>query len=455
MFKIFKRQNDLKIDSEKAYYKHLFYIMMACFVFVFFLMAFMTHGTSFKGIFFKDVSDTFMDHYNSVVYNAVDPYENGVVYPPLATFTYGCLLKLIPGDTFNAIVSDPTILSQSRDIKVSQGFVFQFILFSVITFLGLMIVIYLCKKGSTYEKMAFSLLICMTTPVLFAIERGNNIIIPLFFSLIFVSCYDSENKIIREIALISLALAVAFKLYPIAFGVLLFRNKQYKELVRAGIYCIVFTVLPFFIFYNGFDSMRIFIERLTAYDGKKSSTVKIDGQLSFKGIFYYITGFLRLRFSNTELLSNIFRYIMTGLCIGFAFLTKSNWKAATLCACFICGFQGVCPQYLLVFFIVPVMMFLDQEKKKSYVNYICLIFLVLIIAPIVLPDPNTSVWSTYTSSKVSSLSILAVALIICADTTFDYIMKLIRHIKRKNRKSSVVTEDSASLPLIDGGLNND
>jgi len=455
MFKIFKMEKCLKIDNEKTYYKHVFYILMACALVSFIVLAYLSGGSSFKGLFMSDTSDTFMDHYNSVVYNDIDPYENGVVYPPLATLTYGCLLKLIPEDAFDSIISDPTVLAQPRDIKLSQEFVFQFIIFTVaVTFL-LLAAVYICKKGHACEKAFLSLLVLTSAPMLYALERGNNILIPLIFSLIFVNFYDSENKVIKEIALISLGIAVAFKLYPIAFGVLLFRNKQYKELVRAGIYCIVLTVLPFFLFYDGFNSINRFLNRLSGFDGKRSTSVNINGQLSFKSMFYYLTGFLRLKFSDTDKLADIFRYAVTGVCIAFTFFVKSNWKAAALCACFICGYQGSCPKYLLIFFFVPILMLLDGEKKNSFVNYFCLIFLILIVAPLVLPDPNEGGWSVYTSGKISSLSILAVAGIICAEAVVQYIISFVKFIKKKvGAKSGAIAAVPQSM-LNEGGADDD
>lgn len=451
MFKFLTADKDLRNETEKTYYKHIFYIAMACFIFIFFLMAFITNGESFDGLFFNNNSDTFMDHYNSVVYTDIDPYENGVIYPPLATFTYGCLRKIIPADFFNSIVSDPTILSQPKDMKSNQGFIFQFLIFSVAVVFMLLATVYLCKKGSTCEKAFFSFLMLFSAPMMYAFERGNNIVIPLIFSLIFVNYYDSKNKVLKEFALISLGIAVAFKLYPIAFGVLLFRNKQYKELFRAGIYCCALIILPFFLFYDGFQSIDNFLTRIQQFDDKRSTAVNINGQLSFKSMVYYVAGFLRIKLSNIELVATIFRYAITGLCIAGTFFVKSNWKAAVLCACFICGYQGSCPRYLLIFFFVPILMFIDCEKKKSWVNYVCLIFLILIVAPMALPDPNVPEWTVYTSGKVSSLSMLAVAFIIIGELIFVYLSAFVKYIKKKAKGVKNTEIQPASLPVTDGG----
>lgn len=449
MFKFLHEDNELKTNSVKTYYKHVFYILMACSVLVFFILAYVTGGTSFKGLFMSDTSDTFMDHFNSVIYNKIDPYENGVVYPPLATYTYGSLLKLIPEDVFNSLVSDPTVLAQPRDVKLTQGFVFQFILFMVVIFLCFMATMYLCKKGRNYEKLLCTVLLLLSAPMLYAIERGNNIIIPLIFSLIFINYYDSKNKVIKEIALISLAIAVAFKLYPIAFGVLLFRNKQFKELVRTGIYCVILVILPFFLFYNGMESLNHFLDSISRFDGKRTTAANIKGQLSFNSMFHYIVGFFGLDVENVGESANLFKNIVTVICIAFTFVARANWKAVALCACFMCGYQGSSPKYLLIFFFVPIIMMLDDEKKNSVANYISVVLMVLVIAPIIWPDPNTGGWSVYMTGKISSFAMLALALTIVVDTIVSYIITFTKFIKNKKEPvaldSSVLSEDGGAV----------
>ncbi|MBQ8827734.1 MAG: DUF2029 domain-containing protein [Clostridia bacterium] len=421
---IAQKFRDLRTREYKVYYKSFFYIAMACFILVFLILGKMTGGASFKSVFFKDRGDSFMDHYNSVIYNAVDPYENYVMYPPLATITYKLFLTIIPENVYNYVVSDPTKTAQPQQLKYYQGFVFQFIIFSMIMITAFLITVFLCKKGRAREKLMFAAVSFLSTPFLFMLERGNNIIISLIFSLLFVSFYDSEKKVLRELALIFLAIAVAYKLYPIALGVLLFRNKQYKELFRAGVYCVIFTVLPFFIFYDGINSIKLMLGSISRVGGRTATAANINGQLNFNQLFYYITGVLRISLPGADTLATLCRFALTGACVFCAFFIKDNWKSAMMCAAIIYGFQGTCSTYLLIFFLIPVMMLLDSEKKNNLLTYVYLFLMIMSIAPIVMPDPNTVGWSRYMPTKISSLAVLGMVGLACLETLVYIIPKI-------------------------------
>ena len=60
----------------------VFYVVFAVFLALFLVSIYSTHTARASKGTFSDSSDTFMDHYNSVVYNQVDdPYEILVVRP--------------------------------------------------------------------------------------------------------------------------------------------------------------------------------------------------------------------------------------------------------------------------------------------------------------------------------------------------------------------------------------
>ena len=83
---------------------------------------------------------------------------------------------------------------------------------------------------------------------IYAYERGNLIQLTVVLSTIFLLCYNSKNKIIKEISFICLATAAALKIFPALFGILLLFDKKYKEAMRLIIYGINFTSLPFLFF---------------------------------------------------------------------------------------------------------------------------------------------------------------------------------------------------------------
>ena len=404
-----------KRNKERPLYKAFFYGVMTLFTVIFVLCILFTQGAAFRGLFFHDTSDSFMDHFNSMVYNEIDPYENKVIYPPLASLTYRLCLNLVPQDDYVTVVSDPTQKAQPRNIRVGQSFTFQFILFTVTTAILFFVSVDSLKKGNKTEKFAFILLFMMSAPFLFMLERGNNIIIPLAFSIFFISFYDSENKVLREFALISLAIAVGFKIYPLAFGVLLLRNKQYKELLRTGIYCFVTLILPFFIFYNGMTSLKLMLTNIAGFGSKRSSAGNLDAQLDFQRIFYFLYGGTRkltgitVREPMLSLYAGLFRYLLTGICVIGTFIFKKRWQIVMLCAGILYGYPGSCATYLLVFMMVAVILFLDEEKELSLKNFIYLGLMTLTQIPLALG--TAGVWSRYWPTKITSLAVLCLVLL--------------------------------------------
>lgn len=412
------REAHKEFDISPPHYKAFFYIAAVTFTVIFILFGVRTQGESYKGLFFKDTSDTFMDHYNSVIYNEIDPYVNKVIYPPLATITYKLCLETIPQDDYEILVTDPTAKAQPRRVRIGQSFNFQFILFTVITFFLFIASVECLKKGKPGEKAFFTMLLMLSGPFLSMLERGNNIIIPLTFSVFFVAFYDSENKILKEFALISLAIAVGFKIYPLAFGILLLRNKQYKELLRAGIYCFCTLVLPFFIFYDGLASIKMMLTNIVGLGNKRSSASNIEAQLDFKRIFYFLYGGTRkltgitINSANIEQYAALFRYFCTAVCIVGTFFVKKRWQIVMLCAAIIYGYPGTCSTYLLVFMMIALILFIDEEKERSLKNLVYLGILTLTQVPFVIS--NSGAWDRYWPTKITSvLVVLLVALIFC------------------------------------------
>ena len=60
------------------------------------------------------------------------------------------------------------------------------------------------------------------------------------------------------------------------------------------------------------------------------------------------------------------------------------WKRAALVAAIIFGFPGSASTYLLVFMVIPIALFLDEEKTPSVRNYLYLTCFALTMVPLIL-----------------------------------------------------------------------
>ena len=124
----------MDLKATKTYYKHIFYFTMAASILLMLVLMLVTHGESARSVFFVDNKDSFMDHFNSVVYAfADDPYANKVMYPPLAMLFYKVMGVLVPMDVYDKLIEDPSLVLQPTSMKIYQGFTYGFMIFAVIS----------------------------------------------------------------------------------------------------------------------------------------------------------------------------------------------------------------------------------------------------------------------------------------------------------------------------------
>ena len=420
-----RRTHTLAAAEKKPHFKVFFYSVFAVFIAFFLVSIYTTHGASLRGALFSDTSDTFMDHYNSVVYNQVDdPYEILVVYPPLASLLYKLCNMIIPADDYVTVVTDPAELAQERFIRIGQSFTFQFILYAVIALLIFLASLAFLKKGGTGEKLLFATVVILSAPFIYMADRGNNVLLPVAFTILFLVFYKHENKILREAALISLAIAIALKIYPVVFLVLLVADRKYKELLRECIYIFVLLVLPFFIFYNGVDSIKLMLRNLRGFDEKRTTEDNIAGNLDFKRTFFFLYGGLRRYTGITitenmrELYATLFRYGLSFICAIGGLFAKRQWKRVALLSAVLYGFPGSASTYILLFMAIPAAMFLDDEKTPNVRNYAYLFCLALTLVPMIIK--HGSEYDRYWPSKVASLAVAGMVFIAFLEMIFTF-----------------------------------
>ena len=87
--------------------------------------------------------------------------------------------------------------------------------------------------------------IAFSSPMLFAIERGNLILVGFLLSMYFAEAYRSRSAFTKHTALVALALAAAVKIYPAAYGLVLLTKKRIRDASTALFYGIVVFLTPF------------------------------------------------------------------------------------------------------------------------------------------------------------------------------------------------------------------
>jgi len=176
---------------------------------------FLTNGAAIVHVFFFDTMDTGMDFFNSLAETTGGtPYTKyGTLYPPLANLFFYILQRFIPNlvsvrwaKTHLGVVG---MRGTIRDLRVNQAPLLMFLFYIIFVTLFMIAIIEAATKQETKRARAFAVAAFFCYGNLYAIERGNIIILSVALSMVFVTYYTSPNKVLREIALISLAEVLA------------------------------------------------------------------------------------------------------------------------------------------------------------------------------------------------------------------------------------------------------
>lgn len=413
--------------EKKVYYKNIFYFIMGIFSVSFFLVLIITGGYSMRGLLSSDTERTFMDFFDNVLVSLGNPYDNGVTTTPLLLLFYRVFSLLLSKTELNRIsVVDGTV-DFSVNVKLYQSYWFIFIIYSVALVAVLYFGINKLKNGSHLEKTAFTFLIFTSAPVLFLLERGNGVPVSLVFLILFFVFRDSENKILRELSVISLSVAVGLNLYLILFGALLLRKEKKYAFLRFLLYFLVLFIGPFFLF-GGLPSILHYIRNL--YENYNVYCLDVTNQLNFTNIL--ILPLINGAISAEKLLiiGKISRIVFSTLSISGAVLGRLDYQKAVFAACFAYGISATADTYDLVFMIIPIILLLNEEREHRISSYGAISLMSLSIAPVVSLDLLTKTFTRRTITLVSSYSIVLLTIFFFITTVISVITKI--DTQRKN-----------------------
>ena len=218
-------------------------------------------GFSFLFDFPTDNHDTFMDYFNSVYRWRGNPIDGTYtsIYPPLTELGYVVLSKMLtPANSVG-----PFDLRAGHSYSTIITFSCTFI--ECVLYLSCAIVIHeiLSSRGEDNKTLSWLTTgaVLMTLPFVYALERGNSIIVCFLAILIFLWAYGHEGRAWREVACITIAVAANIKVYPAVFLGMYLADRRFKEFWKAVLYSAVLFVVPFAAF-GGFQSFLDMINNL-------------------------------------------------------------------------------------------------------------------------------------------------------------------------------------------------
>ena len=332
-------------------------------------------GEQFGNIFFwrpDNQTDTFMDFYNSIYDSMYGPYEHEVIYPPLCCLIFKMFGSLLPGTSY------VKTWTERGGFRI-RGF--QEIQFSLLIFFAFFIILFVgamqkpLNKRGYFEKMMITLAMFLSTPVLYALERGNIIIYSFVFLLLYLICYDDSRPWLRELGYIFLALSAAIKLYPAIFGLMLIRDKRFKEAIRTVIYGVALTIGPF-DFFGGIEAVQMMIKAIGKFKGTESYGISFSNGVSF--LLLGSTGYHRwLTFAG----------MVAALCLIICFFLvdkkpEHKWKMMAVLSLSMLGLVENCGKYMIIFAIIPWLSFFRTEAKLKLIDYVYVLMMTVMLAPL-------------------------------------------------------------------------
>ena len=160
----------------------------------------------------------FPDFYESLKDASLEiPYETGAIYPALAYVVLWIISGLKSGslDEWGIFSTTP------------GGFLIGILFFIVCTLIFFSLIKNKIEMSNGKSILLYIALL-LSPGYIFMIERGNIVILVAIFVALYLFNYNSESLIAKESALVALAIATSFKLYPAVLGLLLIIYKKYK-----------------------------------------------------------------------------------------------------------------------------------------------------------------------------------------------------------------------------------
>ena len=361
--------------SKKTNY-YLFFIL--CCTALYYLICIVLRGRGIQTIFVNDTNNTFMDFFNSIANANIDPYRDGFSnYPAMACLLYKFFMHIVPA---------PVREIGSFQLRNLQQAMLVFILYNVVSLWIISATIDHKSLKLDNARYLLSLVVLSCAPMMFTLERGNLILLSFAFSVFFAFNHDSKNKLVREVAFISLAIAAAIKIYPAILGLIILKQKRYKEVFRLLIYGLIAFLAPFF-YYDGIDSLAIMIQAL-GFTSNLTSEIGYGVNVGLYNICETIA--LIFGWSRSPAAIYAVHIIVLGILIVGFFTLKKKWQE-WMCLCLlIVLLPKTNYYYIMIFLLIPFVEWLNESNEKGILfsseNWKNSLLFALFLIPLPLPQ---------------------------------------------------------------------
>ena len=382
---------------------------------IYWLITIVNSGQYFDTYFVRDYNDSGMDFYNMLaLLDNEDPYIFKSNYPAMCFLILKIFWQMIP------------MQWRCADGKALREFYFVNLEYHLLLIICA-IAIWQIVASFTLEKRKKTILptvVMLSGPILFTIERGNLIMISFIFLLLFVRFYNSESKWMRYVSYVCLAFSAAIKIYPAFFGILILKEKRYKEACLAVILGAFLFTAPFF-FFDGIHSGGAMLRGMRA-----ASEIQGNAGMGYNFSFINLVKIIfAIGGSVINEIPGIIIIIPILIVVFIYFTAQETWKkmfAISLVCIWIPTFSYT---YMLILLIVPFLFFCNEIKTGICIAIYRILYLIILI-PIALPslerlDFPEAQYPLSWSTVIINMSIIFFVITLIVDNILQIIKKKI------------------------------
>lgn len=376
-------------------------------------LAVVTRGQSIEDMLFWNgaYSDHFMDFFNTIRDSSdlTWVYQRSTIYPPLSVLIMHMFSAMIPHELAALPFADRYTMQFSQVCIM----LFFLVAFFCVLLIAKMIERYMENAGQSLRaRVMVTFFLILSFPMIYCLERGNTSLIALIGCAFFMFFRNSENKVVREISYIALALAAGIKMFPAVLGLLLIYDKNYKAAARTVAYGIAAVVLPYVIMqlitpetgglaeeiqtgvasgqldpeeYNSDGSAGRFFANLLSWINKR--TYFTVNSTSTSNIAYLLCALGFIEENTASILGMVLFAVSEMVAFILGFFCKKEWQKLFIACYLMLNIHAVAMLYTLIYVLPVLVAFLcdksRNEKKKMRLDwlYLCLFGIIFIPLP--------------------------------------------------------------------------
>lgn len=352
-------------------------VIIAAGMFLFLLYSFIL--TNYWGLgypynaFLCSPEDNFMDFYNvNYFVNDFSPYSSNkhVSYPPFA------LLLAYPFSLFFQYTKYGSPAARDNFLAISS-YVILFLSFSCF----LLKIIYQSIKGNgKWKDIIYTIILFLTYPVFFLFDRGNYVMLTFIFLYLFVFYYYVHPSW----SLCFLSAAIAMKVYPIFFILLLLNQRRWKDICKVTLMTGCFCIIPLFLFKNSFwENLTNFFANFFSFSGGYATEIaNMSWNLSLMGVIKLP---IMLFNQGTVPFSVVIPYLLLVVlvfCIVLFLLNKEMQLARKVNYLLVMQLliMPISVDYNLIYMYIPFLLLLKKEKLDRD-DFFTIIIIALLFVP--------------------------------------------------------------------------